>query len=88
MSYLGLKTWDLVWSDKSQLPFHALNGGDCMDWVQVTWDLGPLVNRPLNIVPVWTQALLGSSLHETEKVGEAMCVYGLCLFDDENIVPT
>ena len=42
-------TWDLglgiLWKAvKSQLSFNVLNGWDCTDWPQVTWDLGPCVN--------------------------------------------
>jgi hypothetical protein len=46
------------------------------------------VNRPLNLYQCehkhcWVLLIP----IQTEKVGEAMCVYGLRLFDDENIVP-
>ena len=39
MSYLGLWTWDPMWSGKSQLPC-SQQLKDCIDWPQVTWDLG------------------------------------------------
>ena len=37
--------------------FHALNGRDCMDWPNVTWDLGPLHTREWEPVTSTLQAL-------------------------------
>jgi hypothetical protein len=57
----------------------------------VTWGLGfgTPCEPPLEHCTSVNTSIVGfsSSLYETEKVGEAMCVYGLHLFDDENIVP-